>query len=175
MVALETLKRRGMGLREIAKRAGVNRNDLRAAIRRGSLPSGMAEAVAGVSTHGARDTRAYAGGGGLNELGEAVCPMCGTRYSRLSTNHRYCRPACRNKAFRRGLHRQHAQEAFEPHSFACRECGHTVEVTDPGDHRTVFCCGAHERAWWRRASKRPTALTVRYAWELEHSERRDAS
>ncbi|MDR1014760.1 MAG: hypothetical protein LBL86_07260 [Coriobacteriales bacterium] len=38
-------------------------------------------------------------------------------------------------------------------SFGCRECGRAVAVTDGADRRTVFCCAAHEREWWRRATR----------------------
>lgn len=33
--------------------------------------------------------------------------------------------------------------------FTCRECGHEVSVKDIMDRRTVFCCPACEKKYWR--------------------------
>lgn len=63
----------------------------------------------------------------------------------------------------------------EPRVFECRNCGRTVIAVPPMDKRTVYCCEQCEKAYWRRVSKKPTALTVRYAWEIEAAEKRDAS
>ena len=63
----------------------------------------------------------------------------------------------------------------DPRVFECRECGHTVIAIPPVDKRTVYCSHQCEKAYWRRVSKKPTALTVHYAWEMQAAEARDAS
>lgn len=103
------------------------------------------------------------------------CLMCGMTFEKRTSYHRYCSDACRNKAQTRGLKRQHATAAFSAYEFDCRNCGDHIIVMDPDDHRSVYCSATCEKAYWRRVSKKPTALTVHYAWEMQVAEARDAS
>lgn len=101
--------------------------------------------------------------------------MCGSVFTKRTPYHRYCSQSCRSRAQERKLNKQHALSAFAAYEFECRNCGCHVVVTDPADHRSVYCSAACERSYWRRVTKRPTALTVRYASEMEAAELRDAS
>ncbi len=102
------------------------------------------------------------------------CLMCGAEFEKRTVYHRYCSERCRNRAHQRGLKPQHTRAAFVPYDFHCRNCGDHVIVTDPDDHRSVYCSAVCEREYWRRVTKKPTALTVHYTWELEWREGAEA-
>lgn len=56
-----------------------------------------------------------------------------------------------------------------PRTFECRLCGRQVDVTERGDRRTVFCCAAHERQFWRHRDRyeHQRGYGVVYRWQLK--------
>lgn len=108
----------------------------------------------------------------MTGAGARHCPVCGREFETSYGKQAYCSEACARRAARMSAGERHAARlaVFEPREFTCPVCGKVVEVTDPFDVRTRFCCAAHERKFWRDATRHPTHLTD-YASAAEYFSR----
>ena len=77
---------------------------------------------------------------------EGMCLQCGTHFTVLSVNQKYCCMKCGTRY--RTQHR--AEMKYPSITFDCAQCGRHV-VTEEGSHdmRTRFCCETCEKKFWR--------------------------
>lgn len=92
-------------------------------------------------------------------------PECKNEFETTNNRQKYCCVKCKKRVNRimyrkkNHLHEKNA-DGVPIREFFCRECGGRVIVKSEKDRRTVFCCVAHERKYWKhpeRHSHRPTA------------------
>lgn len=65
---------------------------------------------------------------------------------------KYCSKKCRKYV---GKHKEliHEDDGIPIREFECRECGGRVVIKSEKDRRSVFCCVAHERKYWRHPER----------------------
>jgi endogenous inhibitor of DNA gyrase (YacG/DUF329 family) len=80
-----------------------------------------------------------------------VCPVCHKEFTPRRKDQKRCSQRC-SKIWLK--HHQTIHREPEPgvpiiREFYCRWCHRLVQIADPEDRRTVFCCQKHEKDYWR--------------------------
>ena len=83
------------------------------------------------------------------------CAQCGKAFTSERLFQICCSPNCTRKYFRNHgkFHAEPGKNDVILRSFVCRQCNRDVYVTSKADHRTVFCCQACEKKYWRDVTK----------------------
>lgn len=80
-----------------------------------------------------------------------ICLDCQKEFVPYRKDQRFCSKKCSRHYYK---HHETTHRAPEPgvpviREFYCRWCHHLVQVADPADKRTVFCCHKCEKSYWR--------------------------
>ena len=89
---------------------------------------------------------------------EHRCEWCGKPFNSVQPKQRYCSAKCLKMATKRrsaptGTENAPAPDSAPIRSFQCAKCGKPVNVYDPKDQRTKFCCAHCERLYYKHPRK----------------------
>lgn len=72
------------------------------------------------------------------------CRQCGTEFTPLSVNQKFCSASCGAK-----WRYRHGADPVPSVTFRCAKCGKLVVTDGISDRRTRFCSQSCEKRWWR--------------------------
>lgn len=77
---------------------------------------------------------------------------CKKTFKPKTLRQKYCSEKCR-KYVSRHSEPIHEDNGIPIKEFECKECGGRVVIKSEKDRRSVFCCVAHERKYWRHPER----------------------